>query len=323
MPFDVTDLRLLRLFMTIVEAGGFAAAQGELNLSLSTISTHVTRLEGRLGVRLCRRGRSGFALTEEGKVVYEEARRLLGQMEQFEGRVRALKASLGGTLAVGIVDNTITDPNAPLDRLFAAFAAAAPDVMLQVVSRPPNELLRDIIAGQVHVAIASFPKIALGLSYVDLYEETQRFYCGFGHPLFTVPERDIDVDAVRCHPIIGRTYWGQRDLRIFAVGGPRAVVSDMEAEARLILSGAYLGYLPEHFARPFVDGGRLRAIRSDLFAYTAPFQIAYSPDRSRQPVLKAFLRVAGEVFAATAAAGTDGGRIRRSRQPGRPSVSDA
>ncbi len=50
MPLDGSDIRLLRLFMTIVEAGGFAAAQGELNLSLSTISAHVTALETRLGV---------------------------------------------------------------------------------------------------------------------------------------------------------------------------------------------------------------------------------------------------------------------------------
>jgi DNA-binding transcriptional LysR family regulator len=289
MPLDVADLRLLRLFMTIVESGGFAAAQGELNLSLSTISAHVTRLEGRLGVRLCRRGRSGFALTDEGQVVYEESRRLIGQVEQFESRVGSLKGSLRGTLAVGTVDNTITDRNAPLDRLFGAFARAAPDVMLQMVCRPPNELLRDVIAGQLQVAIASFPKLALGLEYRELYDEMQRFYCASDHPLFAVPDREIDIDTVRRHPIIGRTYWGQRDLKIFAIGGPQAVVSDMETEARLILSGVYLGYLPEHFARSFVEEGRLRPIRSDLFAYSAPFQAAFHPDRARQPVVRAFL----------------------------------
>ncbi|HUG63034.1 MAG TPA: substrate-binding domain-containing protein, partial [Methylomirabilota bacterium] len=178
----------------------------------------------------------------------------------------------------------------------AAFAAMAPDVMLSVICRPPNELLRDIVAGQLHLAIASFPKLALGLSYVDLYDETQRFYCGAGHPLFDVPDAEIDVDAVRRHPIIGRNYWGQRDLKIFAIGGPRAVVSDMEAEARLILSGAYLGYLPEHYADRFVAEKRVRPIRSDLFAYTAPFQVAFNPDAARRPVLKAFIAVVADVF---------------------------
>jgi DNA-binding transcriptional LysR family regulator len=63
MTLDTLDLRLLRIFVTIVEAGGFAAAQGELNLALSTISSHVAALEARLGMTLCRRGRSGFHLT--------------------------------------------------------------------------------------------------------------------------------------------------------------------------------------------------------------------------------------------------------------------
>ena len=54
------DLRLLRVFAKVVEAGGFSAAQIELNVSQSTISTHMTALEQRLGMRLCERGRSGF-----------------------------------------------------------------------------------------------------------------------------------------------------------------------------------------------------------------------------------------------------------------------
>ena len=160
-----------------------------------------------------------------------------------------------------------------------------------------------MIGGQLHAAIASFPKVALGLSYLDLYEDTQCFYCGAGHPLFEVEDARIDVDAIRRHPIIGRTYWGQRDLKSFAVGGAKAVVSDMESEARLILSGAYLGYLPEHFAARFVAEGRLRAVRSDLFAYAAPFQIAFAPDRARQPVLRLFLEKVRDLFPRAAGGG--------------------
>src|SRR5450432_1060626 len=59
------DIRLLRVFAKVVEAGGFSAAQIELNVSQSTISTHMTALEQRLRVRLCERGRSGFRLTEK------------------------------------------------------------------------------------------------------------------------------------------------------------------------------------------------------------------------------------------------------------------
>src|SRR5713226_1536269 len=65
------DIRLLKVFAKVVEAGGFSAAQIELNVSQSTISTHMTALEHRLGVRLCQRGRSGFKLTEKGQLIYQ------------------------------------------------------------------------------------------------------------------------------------------------------------------------------------------------------------------------------------------------------------
>ncbi|MFP3499606.1 LysR family transcriptional regulator, partial [Pseudomonas sp. SIMBA_059] len=47
------DLHLLRLFVTVVEAGGFSAAQGVLGLSQPTISQRMAQLETRLGYRLC------------------------------------------------------------------------------------------------------------------------------------------------------------------------------------------------------------------------------------------------------------------------------
>ena len=59
------DLHLLRLFVTVVEAGGFSAAQGVLGLSQPSISQQMGRLETRLGYRLCSRGKGGFRLTEK------------------------------------------------------------------------------------------------------------------------------------------------------------------------------------------------------------------------------------------------------------------
>lgn len=55
------DLRLLRIFAAVVRHQGFAAAQQELNLSTSAISTYMSQLENQLGIVLCHRGRGGFS----------------------------------------------------------------------------------------------------------------------------------------------------------------------------------------------------------------------------------------------------------------------
>lgn len=50
------DIRLLKVFAKLVGASGFSAAQVDLNISQSTINTHMTSLEQRLGLRCASAG---------------------------------------------------------------------------------------------------------------------------------------------------------------------------------------------------------------------------------------------------------------------------
>ncbi|WP_033068056.1 LysR family transcriptional regulator [Thalassospira australica] len=290
MTTEQSDLKLLRIFLTIVEAGGFAAAQSDLNLSLSTISSYITTLEARLGFTLCKRGRSGFALTAEGQVAFEEAHRLFKSIGQYETKMRALRDKLSGTLTIGLTDNTITDPAARrIEQTIARFMDRAPDVTLNIVTYPPNDLLREVVTDNIQIGICSFPKTVLGLRYIPLYDEIHRFYCGSDHPLFGRLDAEIDIDEIRRYRLIGRKSWLGRDLKEFAVARPHATVSDMEAEARLILSGAFLGYLPEHYAQQFVDAGRMRAIQPDRLRVTVTFQASLDDSKQADPITKLFL----------------------------------
>ena len=80
--------------------------------------------------------------------------------------------------------------------------------MLHIVTRPLNELIRDVVAGTLNLAIASLPRQALGLAYEDLYPERHQFYCGRGHALFAMADAKVDTSEVREHPIVARAYWG-------------------------------------------------------------------------------------------------------------------
>src|SRR5687767_15821479 len=88
------DLRLLRIFATVVECKGFAVAQAELNLSASSISGYISALEQRLGVRLCTRGRAGFSLTDKGAAIYREAQRLFAALDDFVASAGATRGRL-------------------------------------------------------------------------------------------------------------------------------------------------------------------------------------------------------------------------------------
>ncbi|HSX88628.1 MAG TPA: LysR substrate-binding domain-containing protein, partial [Pseudomonas sp.] len=55
-----------------------------------------------------------------------------------------------------------------------------------------------------------------------------------------------------------------------------------------ILSGAYIGYLPEHYAQSWVEQGRLRVLLPATFGYQAPFSLILRRGRSREALLQTF-----------------------------------
>jgi hypothetical protein len=134
------DLRLLKVFRTVVSCGGFAGAQAELNVGLSTITIHMQTLEQRLGCKLCTRGRSGFQLTDQGRAVYSATERLFSALETFRLDVYDSSAGVSGEIRVAMIDNLITHPECRLDD---AFEAAAPDAsFLSKCCVPPTSKRR-------------------------------------------------------------------------------------------------------------------------------------------------------------------------------------
>src|ERR1035437_4294122 len=124
------DFRLLRVFKSVVDCGGMAAAELELNIGTSTISRHVKDLETRLRLTLCRRGRAGFALTAEGERIYQETQRLLASADAFRNSVYDIHRRMGGQLHVAVFDQTASNPAARIGEAIASFTERAPEVTL-------------------------------------------------------------------------------------------------------------------------------------------------------------------------------------------------
>lgn len=82
------ELEQLRVFAALCESGGFSAAARRLYKSHSSVSRTVAALERELGVPLCERDRSSFALTPAGERLYAGARALLREAEALEARVK-------------------------------------------------------------------------------------------------------------------------------------------------------------------------------------------------------------------------------------------
>ena len=283
-----TDLRILRVFDAVVRHGGFAAAQAELNISQPTISNHITTLEQRLGVSLCQRGRSGFQLTEKGEMVFAATQRLLRALEDFSEEVGALKGHLAGQLRIGLVDCTATDSSSRLHDAIGRFLARPNDVTLHLHQEIPQVLQEKVLKGEYHLGIGSFPHKIKGLEYTPLYREAHGLYCGRSHSLFDVAEPELDMARLHDEPIVSRGYWRDEHRKTLGFDNVAAITHQMEPQLVSILSGRYIGFLPMHYARWWVERGELRRLGAGDILYVCVFDLILRKGYRRTQVVETF-----------------------------------
>jgi DNA-binding transcriptional LysR family regulator len=265
------DIKLLRVFCTIVECGGFSQAQSELNVSRSTISTHMANLETRLGFKLCSRGRAGFALTARGGAVYEASRAMLSSIDAYHGQIGQLRERIVGEIAIGVVDNLITNPECRLRDAIRTALAASEGLRIVLRIGPPDQIEEQLVRGQVHMAISPEFPTRKNVSQIPLFVEKQRLICGKGHPLFS-----CDADAMTPELIAEQNYVRRGFVSVLTpystyFDRPALAVShQMEGLAHFILSGNCVGFLPEIYANYWVERQEMRIIRPDQFYFDVP-----------------------------------------------------
>ncbi|TPE49474.1 LysR family transcriptional regulator [Maribrevibacterium harenarium] len=286
-----TDIRTLRIFRTVVECGGFAASEVELNISRAAISIAMSDLETRLGFKLAQRGRAGFALTIEGQQVYDYTLQLLSSIENFRTQVNALHANLKGELTIGITDNLVSMPHMLVTQALAKLKEKGPDVRINIRMIPPNEVERGILDGKLHVGIIPALKILDGLLYRPLYDERSNLYCSAQHPFFDIEFGDDWQTLISTHDAVVPAYAqaAETKIRQQQLKGS-ASATDREGVAFLILTGKYIGYLPDHYAKRWVDANEMKALLPDKMSYQTKFSAITRSTGVSNLVLDTFLQ---------------------------------
>ncbi len=278
------DIRLLRVFATVVECGGFSAAEVELNISRAAISLHMADLERRLGLRLCRRGRAGFLLTDEGRLAHEAALRLLAGLESFRSEINTAHGRLRGALNIGITDNLVTLPQMRVTNALRGLKRQAPEVQVNIRMIPPNEIERGVLDGRLHVGVVPARRALPGLARYPLYAEESRLYCGRGHPLFDRPAAAVTRAAVEAADAVAPTQAHPPHAL-----NTTATATDREGVAFLLLTGCYVGFLPVHYARQWVERGAMRALLPDSHRYSLSFHAVTAKSAQPNLVLERFM----------------------------------
>lgn len=273
LPMTDLDLRLLKVFRTIVASGGLKLAAETLNVGLPTVSKQLSDLEVRLGMRLCNRGSSKFELTEDGNEVYRASTELFAAIENFRNDVGKLKKKKKELLRIAAIDNIITDGNSPLPWLLSYFDAR--NCHVSVIISKPEDIEKGVRDNIFDIGITPIYSQHPNLKYTSLYKEDSYLYCGQKHPFFAIPDTALDSQAVDAEPCVEHLYVDKRFIPVLKDAGGGAVALQLEAVLTLILSGKYLGFLPGHFASTFEERGQIRKIHANQRRYSTEIGFIY------------------------------------------------
>lgn len=94
-------LKRMSVFAKVVECGSFTAAARQLDMSVSSISQTVSKLENELQVKLLNRSTRSIGLTEAGKIYYQGCRRMLLEVSEVHEQLYAFNNTPTGTLRIG------------------------------------------------------------------------------------------------------------------------------------------------------------------------------------------------------------------------------
>ncbi len=144
------ELRQLRYFLAIAEHGTFSKAASKVFVAQSALSHQLAQLEDELGARLFERSRRGAELTEAGVVFHAYALSILRQVEDAASSVSGLTDSPAGKVVFGIPHSASQALALPL---LNAVRQELPKVQLELTEELTGNLIRQLLAGSLHMAI--------------------------------------------------------------------------------------------------------------------------------------------------------------------------
>ena len=286
----VLDLNDLRVFVQVVDAGGFAAAARRVGAPKSTLSKRVAELEASLGARLIHRTSRRFTLTDVGRDFCDRARAAISEAAAAEAVVRRRLSEPVGTVRI-----TASVPTAQfqlaevLPRLVRAYPKI--DVHVHVTDR-----FVDLVQEGFDIALRSHfsPLPDSELLQKQLVTEPIVLVAA---PAYLArrgtPERPLDLnyhDGLTTGPF-SRLWRLQNEAgeRAETTPRPSLVADESIILSKAAIAGLGIACLPASMVRASIESGELSLVLPGWYAGKVTTTLL-SPHRGRQlPAVRAVI----------------------------------
>ena len=254
---DELDLREVRAFVAVVDAGSFHAAARRLSLSQPTVSLQVQRMETQLGAPLLVRERSGCRPTPAGATLLPHARRLLDAGERARHALERDRITVGASTNIGVYH---------LPDILAGWDDAAAVARIDLRVAPHAELLDALDAGGVDLALTEWWDDRGGYEALAWHREPLVAIVPPAHP----PARagSVTLERLFAEPLIGgergtgtATLLRERFGARIAMPPVQHAFGSTEGVKRAVSAGLGVSLVLASSCRDEVARGALRALR--------------------------------------------------------------
>ncbi len=274
------------VFVTVAESGSFSAAARVLNLSPSTVSKLIARLEKRFNVRAFDRSTASAVLTSEGEIYLDYIRRVIDAAADLDGLAENLERAPHGTVRVHASLSFARSQIAPL---LPEFVQRFPDVELvfRVASRFAG-LTNDMDVAVWFGAITDSSLIARKIAVSRrILCATPAYVAAHGEPRTPA---DLARHELLSYSIPGRESWPfMQDGRVRTIPARYRVSADLgDLLYQMTRQGMGIARLPEFMVAQDFRSGTLQPLLED-FCFPEPIYAIYRSRRHLSVRIRAFI----------------------------------
>ena len=236
------DLFKLRVFVAVVDRGGYSAAAEHLGLAQATVSFHVRSLEQRYAVPLMRYEHRAVRLTPAGQRLYQAAQIMLAEEQHL---LRVLGGRHSGQVKLGA--SMALEQGFFFTHVVAPFHRAHKEILLSLNFGHSVAIAEAVLAHHLDLGYLIGWHIPSGLRYEPLHKAAFTFLVAGNHPLAsrdTVTVADISAAGLITAPL-DQVEWAHYADVLHEVGlGPDDVALEVDGvQARVLAAQAGLGVL--------------------------------------------------------------------------------